>query len=126
VRSRSRPARQRGSELRRRASSLAAAGANCLPVALLFLGVATLAYALFPRAGSGIAYGLVAVAFLWYLFGSLAGVPDWVVDATPFAHVAAMPVQAFRVVAAAIMVALGLLAATAGVLWFERRDVVGA
>jgi hypothetical protein len=32
------------------------AGANCLPVALLFLGVATLAYAVAPRASAGIAY----------------------------------------------------------------------
>ena len=51
------------------------AGANCLPVALLFLGIAALAYAIVPRASAGIAYGLVAVAFLWYLVGSLLGAP---------------------------------------------------
>ena len=43
------------------------AGANCLPVALLFLGIAALAYAIVPRASAGIAYGLVTVAFLWQL-----------------------------------------------------------
>ena len=43
------------------------AGANCLPVALLFLGLAALAYAVAPRASAGIAYGLVTVAFLWQL-----------------------------------------------------------
>jgi ABC-2 type transport system permease protein len=102
------------------------ASGNCLPVSLLFLGLATLAYALVPRSSSGIAYGLVAIAFLWYLFGSLVGVPQWVVDATPFAHVAAVPIQAFRTEAAAIMIATGVLAAGAGVAWFERRDVLGA
>jgi ABC-2 type transport system permease protein len=102
------------------------ASGNCLPVSLLFLGLATLAYALVPRSSSGIAYGLVAIAFLWYLFGSLVGVPKWVVDATPFAHVAAVPIQAFRIEAAAIMIATGVLAAGAGVAWFERRDVLGA
>jgi ABC-2 type transport system permease protein len=51
------------------------AGANCLPVGLLFLGVAALAYAAAPRASAGIAYGLVTLAFLWQLVGSLLGVP---------------------------------------------------
>jgi ABC-2 type transport system permease protein len=106
-------------------TSLLEAGGNCLPVSLMFLGLATLAYALVPRASSGIAYGLVAIAFLWYLFGSLVGVPEWVVAATPFAHVAAVPVESFRAAAAAIMIATGVLAAAAGVAWFERRDVVG-
>ena len=56
------------------------AGANCLPVALLFLGIAALAYAIVPRASAGIAYGLVTVAFLWDLVGSLLGVPKWLVE----------------------------------------------
>ena len=51
------------------------AGANCLPVALLFLGFAALAYATVPRASAGITYALVTVAFLWQLVGSLLGVP---------------------------------------------------
>ena len=67
------------------------AGANCLPVALLFLGLAALAYAVVPRASAGIAYGLVTVAFLWQLVGSLLGAPRWLVDLTPFAHVGLVP-----------------------------------
>src|ERR1019366_1387907 len=46
-------------------ASMLEAGVNCLPVALLFLGVAALAFALIPRATTGLAYGLVAVAFVW-------------------------------------------------------------
>jgi polyether ionophore transport system permease protein len=107
-------------------TGLLEAGGNCLPASLLFLGLATLAYALVPRASSASAYGLVAIAFLWYLFGSLVGVPKWLVDATPFAHVAAVPIHSFRTGAATIMIATGLLAAGVGVAWFERRDVLGA
>jgi ABC-2 type transport system permease protein len=102
------------------------AGANCLPTAILFLGVAALAYALAPRASSGIAYGLVSVAFLWQLTGSLLRVPKWMLDATPFAHVGAIPVQPFRTLAAIVMVAIGALAAAAAVACFERRDLTGA
>ena len=67
------------------------AGLNCLPVAAMFLGVAALAYAAVPRAAAGFAYGLVTVAFLWDLFGSLLSVPHWLVQATPFAHVGSCP-----------------------------------
>ena len=102
------------------------AGANCLPTAILFLGIAALAYALAPRASSGIAYGLVAVAFLWQLTGSLLSVPKWLLDATPFAHVGAIPVQTFRTAAAIVMIAIGVLAAAAALAWFERRDLMGA
>ncbi len=102
------------------------AGANCLPIAILFLGLAALAYALVPRASAGIAYGLVIVAFLWQLFGSLLGAPKWLVDATPFAHVGMIPVQSFRPGAALVMVAIGALAAVAAIVRFKRRDLLGA
>jgi polyether ionophore transport system permease protein len=102
------------------------AGANCLPTALLFLGIAVLAYAVVPRAAAGIAYGLVTVAFLWQLVGSLLGVPKWLVDITPFAHVASVPVQSFRAGAAAVMVAVGLVAAAAALPAFRHRDLTSA
>jgi ABC-2 type transport system permease protein len=102
------------------------AGANCLPVSLLFLGLAALAYATVPRASVGIAYGLVTVSFLWQLVGSLVGVPRWLVELTPFAHVGLVPTQPFRGGAAAVMIAIGLLAAAAALAAFRRRDLLGA
>ena len=102
------------------------AGANCLPVAILFLGIAALAYAILPRASVGLSYGLVAVAFLWNLFGALIGAPKWLVDATPFAHVGLIPAQPFRAVAAAVMVGTGCACAAAAIAVFERRDLMGA
>ncbi len=102
------------------------AGANCLPVALLFLGVAALAYAIVPRASGGIAYGLVSVAFLWYLTGALFGAPKWLVDLTPFAHVGLVPAQPFRAGAAAVMLAIGAVSALAAIGVFERRDLLGS
>jgi len=101
-------------------------GVNSLPVALVFLGLAALAYAVLPRASTGIAYGLVAVAFLWQLFGSLLGAPRWLVDVTPFAHVGLVPAQSFRVGAAVVMASCGLLAVAAAIALFSRRDLTGA
>ncbi len=102
------------------------AALNCLPASLLFLGIAALAYAVVPRATVGIGYGLVAVAFLWQLFGSLLGAPKWLVHATPFAHVGLVPAQPFKGLAAGVMLAIALVAAVAAILLFERRDLSGA
>ncbi len=107
-------------------ATMLGAGANCLPVSVLFLGAAALAYGAFPRASAGIAYGLVAVAFLWQLFGALLGAPRWLVDVTPFAHIGLVPAQAFDAVGAVSMVAIGLLACGGGLWLFCRRDLIGA
>ena len=68
----------------------------------------------------------MTIAFLWQLIGALLGVPKWLVDITPFAHVAAVPTQSFRAGAAGVMVGIGLAAAAAAVAAFERRDLTGA
>jgi ABC-2 type transport system permease protein len=101
------------------------AGANCLPVALLFLGIGALAYGLVPRASAVIAYGLVTVTFLWQLVGSLLGAPKWLVELTPFAHVGLVPAEPFRAGAAAVMLALALTTALAALWVFRRRDLIG-
>lgn len=106
-------------------SSMLEAGANCLPVALLFLGLAALAFALLPRASAGLAYGLVAVMFVWQLLGSLLGAPRWLIDVSPFQHVGLVPAQSFKVGAAIVMLAVALGACTAALWAFGRRDLIG-
>lgn len=101
------------------------AGANCLPVALLFGGLAALAYAIVPRASAAIAYALLTVAFLWDLVGSLLAVPKWLVELTPFRHIGLVPAQPFRVGDAAVMLAIAAACAIAAVRVFARRDLTG-
>jgi ABC-2 type transport system permease protein len=101
------------------------AGANCLPTALLFLGIAALAFAIVPRAAIGIAYGLVALAFLWELFGSLLSAPSWALDLSPFHHVGLVPAQSFKALDAVVMIALAALSALAAAFVFRRRDLAG-
>jgi ABC-2 type transport system permease protein len=102
------------------------AGANCLPISFLFLGLSALAYSLWPRASAAISYALVGLAFLWFLVGSLAGVPKWLRDITPFQHIGLVPAQNFRVADAVVMVAIGLATALAALRVFRRRDLFGA
>jgi polyether ionophore transport system permease protein len=105
--------------------SLLEAGANCLPTTFLFLGLATLAFALLPRAATGIAYGLVTLAFVWDLFGSLLGAPHWLLDVTPFQRVGLVPSQPFRAADAVAMLVVAVASALAGVQAFARRDLAG-
>lgn len=102
------------------------AGANSLPTAVLFLGIAAVGFATIPRAGVPLAYGLVTISFLWQLVGSLTGAPKWLLDVTPFAHVGFVPAEPFRVVAAIVMAAIGVVLAVVAVGVFERRDLVVA
>src|SRR6185437_8245748 len=92
------------------------AGANCLPVAALFLGVATLAYAAAPRAAAAISYGLLVLSFLWQAVGA----PSWLAGLTPFGHVALVPAEPFRAVDAVVMIGIGVAAAAAGLAVFRR------
>lgn len=105
--------------------SMLEAGANCLPVSLLFLGVAALAYAVVPRASSAVSYSVVSAAVLWFLVGSLLDVPKWLVDVTPFARIGLVPAQPFRVTDALVMSGVGLLLCAGALVVFRRRDVVG-
>jgi ABC-2 type transport system permease protein len=101
------------------------AGANCLPVALLFLGVAALLFAIVPRPSVGLAYGLVALAFVWQLFGSLLDAPVWLLELSPFRHVGLVPAQAFRPGAALAMLGVAAAAAATALWAFSRRDLIG-
>jgi ABC-2 type transport system permease protein len=102
------------------------AGANCLPTALLFLGIAALAYAAAPRASAAISYGILVLMFLWQTVGALLGAPSWLVDVTPFAHIGLVPAEPFRATAAVVMIGIGLAAAAIALAVFRRRDLIGA
>ncbi len=107
-------------------ADLLGAGANCLPTALLFLGLGALAFATLPRASTGIAYGLTALAFVWELFGPIVGAPSWVVGLSPFHHIGLIPATPFRATAAVAMLAIAAGAALAALWAFGRRDLTGA
>jgi ABC-2 type transport system permease protein len=107
-------------------SELLEAGLNCTPVTVLFLGISALAFALAPRATAAIAYGLASVAFCWYLFGAIAGLPSWTLDLTPFNHIGLVPAHPIDWTAALTMLGCGIAACLAAVWAFERRDILGA
>ncbi|HTZ86810.1 MAG TPA: hypothetical protein VMB05_09090, partial [Solirubrobacteraceae bacterium] len=88
------------------------------------LGAGFLALALLPRASVAIAYALLALAFVWDLFGSLLGAPHWLVQLTPFQHIGFLPAEAFRAGSAALMLGFALVATLAARERFIRRDLI--
>lgn len=102
------------------------AGANCLAVPLLFLGVGSVAWSLLPRQGTAIAYGLVVLAFVWQLLGALLGAPQALRELSPFEHLALVPAQPIDLPATGVMIALGALATGVALWTFGRRDLASA
>jgi Putative exporter of polyketide antibiotics len=99
---------------------------NALPIAVLFLGIGTLAFGAIPREAAAIAFGAVALSFLLAIVGETLRAPGWVLDLSPFHHLAVVPGGSIDAGASLAMAAIGVAAAALGVLVFERRDVVGA
>lgn len=99
---------------------------NCLPVAELFLGAGVFVFAFAPRWATGATIGAVAVAYLLQLLGSLARFPAWLLDISPFHHVAPAPAVTVNATAAVMMLVIGAVLFGVGCGRFARRDLIGA
>jgi len=104
-------------------ATMVRAALNVVPVTLLFGGLTVLAFGVFPRATAAVAFGAVTLSYAVQVFGSIAGAPSWLVEVSPFAHVAPVPAVAADPVASAVMIAIALVAAVAGGAAFCRRDI---
>jgi ABC-2 type transport system permease protein len=105
---------------------LVLAGLNALPIAVFFLGIGTLAFALIPRETGMISFGFVALTFLLAMVGESLQAPTWVLDLSPFYHLGIVPGGSIKVIASAVLIGVGVVAGLAGMLAFARRDTVGA
>jgi ABC-2 type transport system permease protein len=103
--------------------SMLVGGLNCLPVAWLFFGIGLLLFGALPRLAPGLAMGTIVGTFLLEIIGALARAPNWLLDLSPFHHVAAAPAAPVNAGAAAVMLGLGAVAAAAGAAAFARRDL---
>lgn len=99
---------------------------NTGSVVILVTGLAVLAFGLVPRLTTAVPIAVAVVGYVLALLGPALAWPQWVVDLSPFAHLAYVPAQPFAATSAAVMVALGAGATACGVLAFNRRDVTGA
>ncbi len=102
------------------------AALNCLPATALFFGVAVLCLGVAPRLTAGVGLGTVIAAYLLQLVGAIVNAPAWLLDLTPFHHLAPTPAAPVNLTAALVMLAIGLATTAGGIAQLSRRDLVGA
>ena len=102
----------------------ALAGAlNSAPVAWMSLGAATLAVGWLPAAVGAIGALPVVGGFLFNVLTQTAGAPDWVVNVSPFAHLAAVPNTPPDWTANGVFIAVGGGLIAVGLAGYRHRDL---
>jgi ABC-2 type transport system permease protein len=99
------------------------AGLNVVPVVLLALGVGIGLFGLLPRLAVPLTYGFVVGAYLLDFVGGLLDLPEWMLDLSPYRHLASVPAADMNLEAALLMLAVGAGAAGVGLVAFRRRDL---
>jgi ABC-2 type transport system permease protein len=97
-----------------------------LPAAAVVVGIAGLAVAVVPRAAPAIGWGVVVVSLVAGQFGALFGLPERVLDLSPFSHVPAIPGEPMTWAPILVLTAVASALVVAALVWFRRRDLVMA
>ena len=93
-----------------------------VPAAWVLGGLAFALTGLLPRLVT-VAWGVFAAYFLLGELGETFGLPDWVVDLSPFRHAPQFPVDDLRVTPLLALVAATAALALAGMFGLRRRDI---
>lgn len=100
-----------------------AAAANVLPVAVLFLGLAMLLHGVRPSWTTGVTGVLAIGLYMIELIGPGLSWPNWVLDLSPYHHLALVPAEPAAWAALAVMVGIAIAATALGLLSYARRDL---
>jgi len=101
---------------------LLAAALVQLPAAWVLAGFGVALFGLAPRLSSLTWAGLIACVVLLEL-GAILGLSQWLVDASPFAHIPKLPGSAFTGTPLIWLTAIAAVLVASGLAGFRRRDV---
>jgi ABC-2 type transport system permease protein len=101
---------------------LAGAALVHVPAAWVLVGVTVALFGLAPRAAK-LAWAVFAVCALVATFGELLGLPSWLRNVSPFAHVPQVPAFAVEVVPLVVLAAVATVLTAGGLAGFRHRDV---
>jgi ABC-2 type transport system permease protein len=89
---------------------------------LAMSGLARLLFGLVPRAAAAawLALGFVVVVML---FGEVFRMPGWLVDASPFSHLAMVPAEDFRLVPAVVLLGVATVLTATAQRSLSGRDI---
>lgn len=98
------------------------AAAVQLPAIWLFSAVTVALFGCVPRFSS-VAWGVLIAVIALYFLGSVAGMPQWVLDLTPYGHLPHVPGEQFRATPVAWLLIVDLVLFAVGLAAFRRRDL---
>jgi ABC-2 type transport system permease protein len=78
-----------------------------------------------PRLTVAVPVSVTVVGYILTLVGPALSWPQWVLDLSPFTHLALVPAEPWAATSGIVMTGLGVIAATVGLVGFRRRDIVG-
>jgi len=104
-------------------ASFLSAGAVQLPAALLLAGLVALVFGLVPRLAVGIGWAALAASFALGQLGELLGVPQAVMNLSPFTHVPAVPAEELAVGPLLALTSVAAVLAVIGLVAFRQRDL---
>jgi ABC-2 type transport system permease protein len=99
---------------------------NTASVTVLVIGIGLLAFGVVPRLTVAVPASAAVIGYVLTLLGPALSWPGWVVDLSPFSHLAYVPAEPLAVTPAVVMALIGCLAGACGVVAFARRDLTGA
>ena len=102
--------------------TMALAHLNQVPAVWVVLGAGVLLLGVLPRAVPA-TWVLVAFGLIAGTFGPLLDLPAVVLDLSPFAHAAELPVEDFRLAPLLVLTGIAIVASAAGLVGFRRRDL---
>ncbi|PID99445.1 hypothetical protein CSA80_01645 [Candidatus Saccharibacteria bacterium] len=88
-----------------------------------FMGFVMLLFGLLPNLAVPVAWGAFAGCFVVQQLGVLLDLPQWVFDLSPFAHLPAMPAEAFELAPLLALLAVAAALHLTGLAFFSRRDI---
>lgn len=98
---------------------------NTVPAIAVFAGIATVVFGVRPRVTVAVTIATVVTAFVVDVVGQPLHWPGWLLDLSPFHHLATVPSEAIAWPGAWIMLAIGAILIAFGAMAFHRRDLAG-
>jgi ABC-2 type transport system permease protein len=96
-----------------------------LPAVWVLTGATAALFGLWPRMTS-VSWGLLITCLIFGQLGQILRFPQWMLDLSPFTHVAAISIRDIDVVPVVVLVAVAAGLLGSGFVGFNRRDVTSS
>jgi ABC-2 type transport system permease protein len=96
-----------------------------LPAVWVLTGATAALFGLWPRMTS-VSWGLLITCLVFGQLGQILSFPQWMLDLSPFTHVAAISIRDIDVVPVVVLVAVAAGLLGSGFVGFNRRDVTSS